>query len=120
MNLPALTSGGKAGALRESTPRGTAVCFLRSVGCGTEQSLVFPAGFAATVGKLESTGAGTFTKPRKERSLRGVGGVGLLTSLRVGALGFFPMGFTPLGHFFKDGPAVCSARIFNVVFSPGF
>jgi hypothetical protein len=43
-----------------------------------------------------------------------------VSSFRSETGDFFPVGFTPFGHFFKDKPAVCSARIFDVVISPGF
>ena len=82
--------------------------------------LVFPADFAARSEQVASeTPAG--------RPVGGGGGVGRVPvcDVEVGSFrsetgDFFPLGFTPFGHFFKDEPAVCSARIFDVVISPGF
>ena len=118
-------AGDKAGPLCVAAARGVPVCCLRSVGCGTDPvpvpvadratSLVVPADFAARPDKVASG-------PAVGRPTGGRGGLtagqGVLTCTRT--RGFFPVGFTPCGHFFKDEPAVCSARFCDGVFSPGF
>jgi hypothetical protein len=82
--------------------------------------LVFPAVFAARSERMGS-------KTPAGRPAGGGGGCGWVPvgcvevgSFRSETGDFFPVGFTPFGHFFKDEPAVCSARIFDVVISPGF
>ena len=109
--------------------RGVPVWFLRSAGCGTDPvpvpvldratSLVVPADFAARPDKAASGPAvGRPTGGGGDLNCRGSVDAGWAIVPDTGII--FPLGFTPCGHFFKDEPAVCSARFFDDVFSPGF
>ena len=119
--------GTKAGPLCIAAARGGPVCFLRSAGCGTKSepvpvstitaSLVFPADFAATAERMASA-----TPSGRPGGAKGGVSRGTLKPVVSGPEtgDLIPVGFTPCGHFCGLNRRSASARIFNVVFSPGF